>query len=143
MSENSIELTKQQGLTKFLRLKKSTSQHASVFRFPGSCKQQRIDKRPSKRRIRHARTDSPAVEASPRDLNLGSKSPKLRRGGKGEGDPTGLDDGAALLALLAALLGLALVLADDRDTGQPLRHLFFRRRRGEGSEEEGVVEPKA
>ena len=89
-------------------------------------------------------TDSPAVEASPRDLNLGSKSPKLRRGGKGEGDPTGLDDGAALLALLAALLGLALVLADDRDTGQPLRHLFFfGRRRGEGSEEEGVVEPKA
>jgi len=62
----------------------------------------------------------------------------------GRGDhPTGLDDGAALLALLAALLGLALVLADDRDTGQPLRHLFFRRRRGEGSEEEGVVEPKA
>ena len=139
MSENSIELTKQQGLTKFLRLKKSTSQHASVFRFPGSCKQQRIDQRPSKRRIRHARMDSPAVEASPRDLNLGSKSPKIRRGDH----PTGLDDGAALLALLAALLGLALVLADDRDTGQPLRHLFFRRRRGEGSEEEGVVEPKA
>ena len=83
MSENSIELTKQQGLTKFLRLKKSTSQHASVFRFPGSCKQQRIDQRPSKRRIRHARMDSPAVEASPRDLNLGSKSPKIRRGGGG------------------------------------------------------------
>jgi hypothetical protein len=43
---------------------------------------------------------------------------------RGEGRKfTGLDDGAALLALLAALLGLALVLAHDRDTGQPVRHL--------------------
>ena len=37
---------------------------------------------------------------------------------------TGLDDGAALLALLAALFGLALVLAHDRDTGQTVRHLW-------------------
>jgi hypothetical protein len=36
----------------------------------------------------------------------------------GDRDFTGLGDGAALLALLAALLGLALVLADDGDTGQ-------------------------
>jgi hypothetical protein len=35
----------------------------------------------------------------------------------------GLDDRATLFALLAALLGLALVLAHDRDTGQTLRHL--------------------
>lgn len=78
-----------------------------------------------------------------RDLNLDTKSPKIRRG---RGVFTGLDDGAALLALLAALLGLALVLADDRDTGQPVRHLFLlppppggrlRGRRGV------VMEPKA
>jgi hypothetical protein len=41
----------------------------------------------------------------------------------GETEVTGLSDGAALLALLAALLGLALVLAHDRDTSQPIRHL--------------------
>jgi hypothetical protein len=50
--------------------------------------------------------------------------PKLWSGGR---DFTSLGDGAALLALLAALLGLALVLADDGDTGQTLCHLFLRR----------------
>ena len=60
----------------------------------------------------------------------------------GDRDFTSLDDGAALLALLAALLGLALVLADDGDTGQTLCHLFLRRRRKGGSEEERVMQPK-
>lgn len=38
------------------------------------------------------------------------------------GEITGLDDGAALLALLAALLGLAPIGADDCDTSEPIRH---------------------